>query len=302
MSRPTVIGLGELLWDDFPDSRRTGGAPANVAYHANQLGVIGLPASRVGTDADGDELLAALQNRGVSTELVQRDPQHPTGRVSVQLSPRGEPGYIIHTDVAWEHLDPDPALLARCAQADAICFGTLAQRTPRTRETIHACLQAAGDHTLIVYDVNLRQHWYDRDWIERSLNASHIIKLNADELQVLGRMLGTPDDAPEDFPRRLFDRGVQAVVVTRAAEGCSVYSPGESLDIPGEPVEVIDAVGAGDAFAATFILGLLRKWPLARCARLANRIGGLVASRAGAMPDIADEAARLLQSEEQDGP
>lgn len=291
----TIIGLGELLWDVFPDGRRTGGAPANVAYIANQLGALGLPASRVGLDADGDALLRALSDRGLSTDLIQRDATHPTGRVTVQLTQQGQPSYVIHERVAWEQLEPTSALLSACALADAICFGTLAQRSERSRGTIHHCLAAAGEQTLIVYDVNLRQHWFQADWIERSARAADVVKLNDEELPVLCRMFQTADDSAAALAQRLFDWGVETLVVTRGARGCTVLQPGWTVAAAADPVQVVDTVGAGDAFTAAFIVGRLRRWPLALCANFANRVGGLVASRAGAMPDIAVEAGELLR-------
>lgn len=294
MPPPTVIGLGELLWDVFPDSRRTGGAPANVAFHANQLGARGLPASRVGCDADGDELITALQARGLPTELIQRDPLAPTGRVTVQVSPGGQPDYVIHEHVAWERLEATPELLAACEVADALCFGTLAQRTDVARATVHACLAAAGSQTLIVYDVNLRQHWYTAKTIESSARAANVVKLNDDELRVLAAMFGRGHESPESFAARLFDWGVETVIVTRGARGCSVWQPQQMFEAAAEPVAVVDTVGAGDAFTAAFIVGHLRGWLADRCARLANRVGGLVAARAGAMPDIRTEASACL--------
>lgn len=294
--RPTLIGLGELLWDIFPDSRRAGGAPANVAYHAMQLGAHGLPASRVGQDADGEQLVADLAARGLETRLIQTDRQHPTGLVTVSLSAAGQPSYVIHQQVAWEHLEPAPALLAAAAMADAICFGTLAQRTSTSRETIHACLRAAGPQTLIAYDVNLRQHWYEREWIERSIRASDVIKLNDEELVILAKLFELPDQSPARFAAHLHSLGADIVVVTRGASGCSVFAAETTGNFPSEPVTVVDTVGAGDAFTAAFLLALLRGWPLARAAQLANAIGGLVASRAGAMPGIAAEATALARS------
>jgi fructokinase len=291
---PLVIGLGELLWDLFPDGRRAGGAPANVAYHANQLGARGLPASCIGTDPLGDELLDFLQSRSLETRLIQRDPDRPTGTVTVELTAGGQPRYIIHEQVAWDHLQPTAALLAAARDAAAICFGTLAQRTVDSRETIHRCLAAAGPKTLIVYDVNLRQHWYDRSWIERSLRTSRIVKLNDEELPVLARLLALPDESLATFAAHTRELGVQIVVLTRGAAGCSVATERGVVDVSSAPIQVVDTVGAGDAFTAAFIHGLLLHWPPERAARLANAVGGLVASRAGAMPEIAEQVRTLV--------
>jgi fructokinase len=292
MPTPTVIGLGELLWDVFPDSRRPGGAPANVAFHAGQLGLEGLVASRVGDDDDGRGLLEFLREKGLSTRLVQTDVQHPTGRVTVTLS-AGQPSYVIHENVAWDCLQPEAALLEAVAAAGAVCFGTLAQRSPVSRETIHRGLAAAGATTLVVYDVNLRQRWYEREWIERSLRACDVVKLNHEELAVLSNLLGTGRRA-EEFVATLCERyGVQTVCITRGAEGCILADAKEWHDVPGVPVAVVDTVGAGDAFTAALIVGLLNGDPPARIARFANRVGGLIASRAGAMPEWKGEVRRV---------
>ena len=212
----------------------------------------------------------------------------------MELSESGQPSYIIHQEVAWENLQPTTELLDAMSQASAVCFGTLAQRTEQTRATIHQCLAVTADNTLVVYDVNLRQQWYEREWIEQSLRAADVVKLNDEEQLILAPLLEFGSDSQDDFAKHLRKFGVQTVVLTRGSRGCVVYGDGSRVEIKGEPVEVVDTVGAGDAFTAAFIVGQLRNWPLEPTARLANRVGGLVASRSGAMPDIADEAAALL--------
>jgi fructokinase len=294
MQPPLVIGLGELLWDLFPDARRPGGAPANVAYHTGQLGNVGAVASRVGADAAGDEIVQFLSARGIETSLVQRDANRPTGRVTVELDASTGHRFIIHEDVAWDALEPTETLREAMTHAAAVCFGTLAQRSLISRETIHTLLPLVPRTSTVVFDVNLRQHWYHRDSIERSLRLAQVVKLNDDELPVLADLLKTGRAEPSLFAEELRRRyGVRTVVVTRGGQGCIVCGNGEVLEIPGRPVQVIDTVGAGDAFTAGFITGLLRGWPLARVGDFANRIGGLVASRAGAMPDLRAELEEL---------
>ena len=295
--RPIVIGLGELLWDVFHDSRRPGGAPANVAFQAQQLGCRGLVASRVGQDTLGDELRAYLVERGLDTDLVQSDADHPTGRVTVDVSDPHHPQYTIHENVAWDFLDPEENLMSAAREASAICFGTLAQRSPVSRETIHAVLDAAGPDCLIVFDVNLRQQWYDRERIERSLRHADIVKLNHEEAAVLSRMFdfGTEDHLP--IAAALQDRfGVDLVCITRAERGCLLVNRHGSADVPGRRVDVVDAVGAGDAFTAALIVTQLEGWPLQLAAEFANHVGGLVASRRGAMPELRAEYEQLRKT------
>jgi fructokinase len=295
---PIVIGLGEVLWDVFPDSKRPGGAPANVAFQANQLGNRGLVLSAVGDDPLGDELLEQLQQKGLDVSLVRRDSTHPTGRVTVDLSDEGHPDYIIHEDVAWDDLTADEDWLDAAGRAAAVAFGTLAQRGEPSREAIHAVLAGCPDECLIVYDVNLRQNWYQRSWIERSLAASDIVKLNRDEVTVLGSMLQIDADNTLAFADALlsrFDR-LKLICITRAEDGCLLVTQDETADVPGAPINVVDAVGAGDAFTAALITARLDGWPLETTAKFANAVGGLVASHAGAMPDLRQQMGALLRT------
>jgi fructokinase len=292
---PIVIGLGELLWDCFADSRRPGGAPANVAFHAGQLGCRGLVCSRVGRDPLGEELLAFLAGQGLETTLVQRDAAHPTSRVTVDTSRPDQPQFIIHENVAWDYLALETPLEQLLAEAAAVCFGTLAQRSAASRETIQRAIRAVRHGCLAVYDVNLRQHFYRRNWVEASLKASQIVKLNAEEVTELDKLLELDSPGPVDFARAVRQQfGVHTVCITRGDHGCLVVGPDETVDDPGRPVRVADAVGAGDAFTAALITARLRGWPLAAQASFANAVGALVASRPGAMPVLREELGRLM--------
>lgn len=291
----TVIGLGEVLWDEFPGSRRPGGAPANVAFQANQLGCRGMIVSRVGTDPPGDELCRELSARGLDLAGIQKDPDHPTGRVTVDVTDSGHPDYVIHENVAWDYLAADAATRSLVSTAGAICCGTLAQRSTTSRDSIHALLDAASPECLVVYDVNLRQQWYAREWIEATVRRADVVKLNHEEVRTIADLLGM-DPEPRRFAAELrsnFD--VELVCVTRAEHGCVLLTDTDVAEVPGKPVDVVDAVGAGDAFTAALIVARLESWPLHAAAEFANSVGGLVAARSGAMPDLADEYARLRE-------
>jgi fructokinase len=305
---PIVVGMGELLWDCFSSSRRPGGAPANVAFHANQLGCRGTVLSRVGRDADGDELVAFLSAQGLQTQFIQRDETAPTGRVTVDTSVPGRPEYVIHENTAWDAIAFDPPTATLMKTAAAVCFGTLAQRSGTTRETIRRCLRAvpaldgpAATHPsgvaagcLKVYDVNLRQNWYQREWIDRSLGLADVVKLNHDEVQTIAAMFDLTEDRGEPFANALQERfGATLVCITRAEHGCLLVGRGETVDVPGADVAVVDAVGAGDAFTAALIFALLNGWPLPSAGRFANAVGGLVTTRPGAMPPLAAEFEQL---------
>lgn len=291
---PIVVGLGELLWDCFADARRPGGAPANVAFQAGQLGCQGIVVSRVGRDPLGDELVAFLASQGLDTGWVQRDAVHATGTVTVDTSRADHPTYVIHENVAWDHLEASADLKDLMGRSAAVCFGTLAQRWPDSRQAIHAALDAARPDCLVVYDVNLRQQWYQRSWIEQSLSRSRIVKLNGDEAAVLAELLETGAGDHVAFARAVQQRyGVDTVCITLAERGCLLVASDEVVDSPGVRVDVVDAVGAGDAFTAALIVSRLRAWPLAAQAAFANRVGALVASRPGAMPILREEDLRL---------
>jgi fructokinase len=301
---PIVIGLGELLWDCFAESRLPGGAPANVAFHACQLGCRGVVCSRVGRDPLGDELLKFLAGQGLETTLVQRDAAHPTSTVTVDTSRPDQPRFIIHENVAWDYIAFEAPLEQMLAQAAAVCFGTLAQRSPTSRETIQRAIRTVRPGCLVVYDVNLRQHFYDRDWVETSLRASQVVKLNAEEVVELDKLLdlgaghvgNVPHGGQIEFAKAVQQRfGVHTVCITRGGQGCLLVGPDEVADDPGKPVRVADTVGAGDAFTAGLIAARLHGWSLEAQASFGNAVGALVASRSGAMPVLREEElGRLL--------
>ncbi|MFH1747786.1 MAG: carbohydrate kinase [Planctomycetota bacterium] len=296
--RPVVVGIGEILWDFFPTSRRPGGAPANVAYHATQLGLNGIICSRIGRDRMGDELLAYLVERGLDTSAIQRDDQHPTGCVTVNDADTDHPTYTVEEDVAWDYLQPDASWVALFASTAAICYGTSAQRSPITRGAIASAL-AAAPTALRIYDVNLRPPWYSPTTIADSLRWAHVVKLNQEEALAIDELLALKAGSPHGLAERLReDYDVQVLCITRGAAGCLAFSATEQADRPGCEVEVADVVGAGDAFTAALTLGLLRGWPLATTVGFANEVGALVASRSGAMPTLGTEFAALRRRHE----
>lgn len=292
---PIVVGLGELLWDCFPDRRLPGGAPANVAFHACQLGCQGIVCSRVGCDGLGDELVAFLERQGLRTAWIQRDPDHPTGTVSVDIARPELPRFTIHEHVAWDYLSFDPPVAELLSQAAAVCFGTLAQRSAVSRQTIQQAIRSVRPECLVVYDVNLRQRFYERDWVEASLRAARLVKLNAEEVVELNRLLALDAPSQEGFARALLDRfALEAVCVTRGEHGCLLVTRDESAVAPGQPVDVVDTVGSGDAFTAAWIWARLCRWSVAAQARFANAVGALVATQPGAMPILTEPLRQLV--------
>jgi len=188
----TVVGLGELLWDMFPEGNQLGGAPANFAYMTNLLGDTGVVASRIGDDDLGRAAMQRLERLRLGTSSVQRDPIHPTGVVKVDVDPTGQPTFQIAQNVAWDFFEWTPAWRSLAESADAVCFGSLAQRSSQSRQTIRAFLNAVRPGSTRVFDVNLRQSFYSAQVLEESSQLADIIKVNHDELPVVAKLLGLP--------------------------------------------------------------------------------------------------------------
>ena len=282
MSRP-VVGIGEILWDMLPGGKQIGGAPANFAFHATQLGANGKIVSAVGNDDLGNEILQTLEAKGLSAEVACV--ANPTGQVNVDPSQDGEGRYHFTEDCAWDHV-PFTGLLAEIAdKTAAVCFGTLAQRHPQTRHTVQLFLDAIPSDSLKIFDVNLRQHFYSKELIRDSLRLCNLLKASDEEVNELARLFALPDTEEEARCRRLmalFD--IPVVIITRGAEGSSVYSNGQTLVRPAESVEVADTVGAGDSFTAAFTVALLRGKSLEEAHALATQVSAYVCTQAGATP------------------
>ena len=200
---PVVVGLGEVLWDLLPGGKRFGGAPANFAYHAKALGGEAYVVSCVGGDAAGEEILAELDRLGLSRDFVAVDPEHPTGTVSVALDAAGKPNYVIHEGVAWDFIAPRPELEGLARRTDAVCFGSLAQRSPISRTTIRDFIAACPDECLRVFDVNLRQHYYNADTVAVGLELADVLKLSDEEFPIIARLLGVEGNGNENSRRPL---------------------------------------------------------------------------------------------------
>ena len=291
-----ILGIGEMLWDEFPDGRRPGGAAANFAYHAGLLDAEAAVITRVGDDQDGRDLVAEMEAAGLDTSLIQTDPEHPTGVVNVTLQD-GQPEYDIAA-AAWDHIEATPEVLSACESADAVCFSSLAQRNESSKAAILQCV-AAAEKALKVFDVNLRQDFYSAEILEESLKLTDVVKLNGDEVKVIAGMFGLPN-GPAEFAAAAAERfGLKTVCVTRGGDGCLLWENGETADVEGIDVELVDAVGAGDAFTAALIVTTLEGYDLATRGEIANAVGALVASFAGAMPDIRPELEAMFGDEEE---
>lgn len=279
-----VVGLGEILWDMLPEGRQLGGAPANFAYHVHALGVPATVVSCVGQDALGEEVRERLASWNMDTRTLDTHPDYPTGTVTVRLDENGSPQYTIHENVAWDHIRWREELAQLASQTAAVCFGSLGQRSPVSRETIQRFLCEVPADSLRVFDINLRQHYFNEDILAASLNAANLLKLNHEELPVVASLFGLSGE-PLEILRALLSRfSLDLIAMTRGGQGSLLITPGEVLEHPGVPAEVVDTVGAGDAFTAALIMGVLHREDLETIHEKANRLAAFVCAHAGATP------------------
>jgi fructokinase len=283
--RPIIAGIGEVLWDVYPDAAHFGGAPANFACHAAGLGAESWMVSAVGADDLGDAAIRKLTERGVKCEHVTRDGRHPTGRVLVTLNASGQPSYEFAADTAWDHLEWSDNLSALAPRCDAVCFGTLGQRSPVSRETIRRFVAATPEIALRVFDVNLRQHFYGAEIIRASLQLASAVKLNDEELPIVARLCGVRAATPREMLIELIQQyQLRLGALTRGARGSLLIADGQESDCPAIPANVVDTVGGGDAFTATMVHGFLRGLPLEVLHRNAGTVAAFVCTQAGATP------------------
>ncbi len=286
----TVVGLGELLWDLLPSGKQLGGAPANFAYISSLFGNRGVVASRVGADTLGNAAVEKLATLGLEDAFVQRDPSPTTGTVGIEIDYHGQPTFTIFENVAWDHLECTPDWQMLAAQADVVCFGSLAQRSPDSRGAILHFLKATRRDALRIFDVNLRQSYFAREVLTESLTLADVAKLNDAELPVVLSTCGLPVRNELENARVLrqeFD--LDLVCVTRGVHGSLLLSESESDAHPGYKVTVSDTIGAGDAFTATLAHLFAQGASLPSMNTVANRVGSWVASLPGAMPRISRE-------------
>ncbi len=281
-----VAGIGETLWDMFPDGGRLGGAPTNFSCHCHQLGGNAHPVSCVGDDGLGRQARVKLAQLGVNTKYVLESPTHPTGRVMVSLDDVGKPTYEILEGVAWDHLTFTPELEALAHALDAVCFGTLGQRASESREAIRAFLTHMPPGALKILDVNLRAPFYSQTLVEESLQFATVLKLSDEELPILGEYFGLSGSTEEQLSALQNRFGLDLVAYTRGPEGSFLLGKDEVNAFPGISVTVVDSVGAGDSFTAALCLGLLKREPLATVNAFANEVAAFVCSQKGACPPL----------------
>lgn len=280
-----VVGLGEVLWDLLPERTCLGGAPANFAYITTLMGDQGIVASRVGEDSRGIEALRRMEELGLNIDHIETDREHPTGTVKVNLDGNGQARFEIAHPVAWDFLAWTLDWQHLAETADAVCFGSLAQRSETSRSTIRQFLAATKPDALKVFDVNLRQSFYSQEIISESMRLADIVKLNDDELpkiMSLGKLAHRDDLSSAQKLLRQYD--LKIICITRGGRGSLLVRGNDISEHPGFKVHVADTVGSGDAFAAGLVHEYLHGASLDLMNEVANLVGAWVASEVGAMP------------------
>ncbi len=282
----TFVGIGEILWDLFPDGKHLGGAVTNFAYHAQMLGGRGIIVSRIGDDELGAELTGKLDSLQLEKAYIQKDAARPTGTVTVELGDRGVPRFIIHENVAWDFIEHTGDLEGLASRADAVCFGSLAQRSPVSRGTIRSFLEMAGADCLRVMDVNLRQAFFNKNILTESFQTADVVKLNDGELSVIAELLEIPGTEPEILETLLGRFSLRLIALTKGENGARLITGEEDSIHPGFAGEVADTVGAGDAFTAALTFGMLKGETLNRINEFANRLAAYVCTQKGGTPEV----------------
>lgn len=283
-----IVGLGEALWDCLPEGKKLGGAPANFAYHAGQFGFDTLAVSALGEDALGEETIAALEEHKLNY-LMPRIP-YPTGTVQVTLDGQGIPTYNIREGVAWDNIPFTAEIEEVAKNCRAVCFGSLAQRSVVSRETIGRFLDATPSDCVKIFDINLRQSFFTKEIIEDSMRRCNILKINDEELVVVSRMFGLPDLDEEKRCKQLIkDYDLDILVLTCGTNGSYVFTADKSYYQPTPKVEVADTVGAGDSFTGSFCAALLKGKSIPEAHELAVKVSAFVCTQNGAMPTLPED-------------
>ena len=277
-----ITGIGEILWDLLPSGKNLGGAPANFAYHASRLGAEGWGVSAVCDDPLGREIRELVLSKKLNNILADSD--KPTGTVEVSLDDKGVPSYLIKEDVAWDNIPFNDSIKALAERTDAVCYGSLVQRM-NSRDAVMKFLLSMRDDALKVFDINLRQHYYDKELIDASLKMADILKINDDEIKIVEEMFNLGADDVAACRELIENYGLKLVILTKGGDGSCIVTHDRVLERGVGKVEVVDTVGAGDAFTAAFTVAYLNGDSLERAQELATETASYVCSRKGAMPE-----------------
>ena len=281
----TIVGIGEALWDVLPEGKKIGGAPANFAYHVSQFGLQSYVVSAVGDDILGNQILENFKEKNLQN-LIATVP-YPTGTVQVEIDQVGVPQYVIKENVAWDNIPFTPELEELAKRTNAVCFGSLAQRNVISRNTINHFIDAMpkNDDTLIIFDVNLRQGFFNKEILDDSMKRCNVLKINDEELVTISRMMGYPGiDLQSKCWLLLGHYNLDMLILTCGVNGSYIFTAGTMSFLPTPQVEVADTVGAGDSFTAAFTASILKGLPVAEAPRKAVEVSAFVCTQNGAMP------------------
>ena len=287
MDDKVIVGIGEALWDVLPEGKKIGGAPANFAYHVSQFGLESCAVSAVGDDELGKEIRSNFEEKKLQT-LIETVP-YPTGTVQVEIDKLGVPQYDIKENVAWDNIPFTPQIEELAHRTKAICFGSLAQRSKVSRNTIEQFIEAMPktEDTLIVFDVNLRQSFYSRDVLDRSMKRCNVLKINDEELITISRMLGYQGTDLQSKCWILLGRyHLKMLILTCGVNGSYVFTPGSMSFMATPKVKVADTVGAGDSFTGAFVACILKGLSVADAHQKAVNVSAFVCTQRGAMPTL----------------
>lgn len=290
----TVVGLGEILWDVFPERKVLGGAPANFAYHVSQFGYNGCAVSAIGDDLLGKEILSSLQEKELNYLIETTD--FPTGTVQVTLNKTGIPQYEICENVAWDNIPFTEKTENLAKNTDTVSFGSLAQRNGTSRETIKRFLAAMPENSLKIFDINIRQHFYTKELIHESLQLCNVLKINDDEVIVVAELFGWQRMEEQDVCKKILeDYNLNIVILTKGTNGSFVFTPKETSYQPTPKVHVADTVGAGDSFTAAFVASYMNGDRITDAHQLAMEVSAYVCTQHGAMPKLPDAYLELFR-------
>ena len=287
MDDKVIVGIGEALWDVLPEGKKIGGAPANFAYHVSQFGLESCAVSAVGDDELGKEIRSNFEEKKLQT-LIETVP-YPTGTVQVEIDKLGVPQYDIKENVAWDNIPFTPQIEELAHRTKAICFGSLAQRSKVSRNTIEQFIEAMPktEDTLIVFDVNLRQSFYSREVLDRSMKRCNVLKINDEELITISRMLGYQGTDLQSKCWILLGRyHLKMLILTCGVNGSYVFTPGSMSFLATPKVKVADTVGAGDSFTGAFVASILKGLSVADAHQKAVNVSAFVCTQRGAMPTL----------------
>lgn len=291
-----IVGLGEALWDMLPEGKKIGGAPANFAYHVSQFGFDSCVVSAIGNDALGNEILAVFHEKNLKYQLEKVD--FPTGTVQVELDAEGVPCYEIKEGVAWDNIPFTQALQTLALSTRSVCFGSLAQRSAVSREAINRFLDAMpdGEGQCKIFDINLRQNFYNKEIIENSLNKCNILKINDEELVIISRIFGYPCIDLQNTCQMLIAKyNLKMLILTCGTNGSYVFTPKEVSFLETPKVNIADTVGAGDSFTAAFCASILKGKSIREAHKLAVEVSAYICTQSGAMPQLPEMLKKQIQ-------